>query len=97
MNCNHDYECPIRESRAKFLCRKCGKDITLMIVMLEETKKDENYLESKLSIAAKALTDIKNSLNVNAFCYFVASSALNSIGANEAIKAIEQLNKEKHD
>lgn len=35
-NCDHDYENAQRVSRAKWLCPKCGEDISLTVYLLEE-------------------------------------------------------------
>lgn len=39
--CFHDYDNPIRKGRAHYICPKCGKDISLMLVFLEEVKLKE--------------------------------------------------------
>lgn len=31
-----DYESPVRMGRGKYLCRVCGKDISLAVYLLEE-------------------------------------------------------------
>jgi hypothetical protein len=40
--CEHNYDTPIRKGRAKWLCRKCGQDITLELVMIHEATETEN-------------------------------------------------------
>ncbi len=39
--CYHDLLNPIRKGRAHYVCRKCGADITLAVVILEEAKNDK--------------------------------------------------------
>lgn len=36
MTCEHDYENAQRISRAKWLCHKCGEDISLTVYLIEE-------------------------------------------------------------
>lgn len=45
--CPHDLDNPIRQGRAHFTCRLCGKDITLMMVLLEEAKRREKMNDSR--------------------------------------------------
>lgn len=35
---SHDYENAIRESRAKYICPKCKKDITLELVLMQQVQ-----------------------------------------------------------
>ena len=39
-DCPHDYDNPIRKGRAHYVCRKCGEDISLTVILLYEA---ENY------------------------------------------------------
>ena len=39
--CEHDYESPIRKGRAHLVCRKCGADITLALVLQAEENTNE--------------------------------------------------------
>lgn len=44
MNCKneqHDYENAIRKGRAHYVCPKCGKDITLELVLMEQMRRME--------------------------------------------------------
>ena len=34
----HDYDNPVRAGRADLRCRKCGKDITLELVLMQEVE-----------------------------------------------------------
>ena len=34
--CKHDYENPVHKGRAKYICRKCNQDITMVIVLTRE-------------------------------------------------------------
>lgn len=44
-DCNHDYESPIKHGRATWLCRLCGEDISLVILLIAETKiKDQEAI-----------------------------------------------------
>lgn len=36
MECPHDYEHPKRLGRAKLVCKDCGEDITLELVLMAE-------------------------------------------------------------
>lgn len=36
--CKHDYNNPKRLGRARYVCKDCGKDITLELVLIEEIK-----------------------------------------------------------
>ena len=33
-DCSHDYEQPIRKGRAHYVCRLCGADISVEVVLL---------------------------------------------------------------
>ncbi len=35
-DCEHDYDHPVRKGRANLRCPKCGKDITLELVFMQE-------------------------------------------------------------
>ena len=35
---DHDYENAKREGRARYTCPKCGRDITLELVLMEQAK-----------------------------------------------------------
>lgn len=37
-DCNHDYESPIKHGRATWLCRLCGQDISLVILLIAEAE-----------------------------------------------------------
>lgn len=37
----HDYDNPIRKSRAYWVCPKCGKDISLEVVLIYEARQNE--------------------------------------------------------
>lgn len=41
-DCPHDYDNPIRKGRAHFVCRKCGEDISLTVILLYEAEQNEN-------------------------------------------------------
>jgi hypothetical protein len=41
MTCQHDYDNAIRKGRACYVCPKCGKDITLAIILMEEAKREK--------------------------------------------------------
>ncbi len=43
----HDFENPIRKGRASWFCSKCGEDISLMILLLEEAKMEELDLDEE--------------------------------------------------
>ena len=43
--CEHDYKNPIRKGRAHYVCKLCGKDLTLELVLMLQTLPDNN--ESK--------------------------------------------------
>ena len=34
MTCNHDYEHPIRNGRAHYVCPLCGEDISLAVILI---------------------------------------------------------------
>jgi len=53
--CNHDYDNPIRKGRADYHCRKCGADITLDLVCLEETKEGEEQADKTMDERIKEL------------------------------------------
>lgn len=38
-DCDHDYDHPKRLGRAKYVCPKCGKDLTLELVLMAEAKR----------------------------------------------------------
>ncbi len=40
-NLQHDYDNAVRKGRAHYVCPKCGQDITLMLVLLEDAKQGE--------------------------------------------------------
>ena len=37
----HDYDNAIRKGRAYYVCPKCGEDITLLLVFIEEAKRND--------------------------------------------------------
>jgi predicted RNA-binding Zn-ribbon protein involved in translation (DUF1610 family) len=37
----HDYEHPEKKGRAHYVCPKCGKDITMELVFMNECEKDD--------------------------------------------------------
>ena len=39
--CNHDYEHPKRLGRANYVCRKCGENISLLVILLYEAQMEE--------------------------------------------------------
>lgn len=41
-DCNHDLEHPIHKGRAHYVCPKCGEDITLILVLIQEATEQEN-------------------------------------------------------
>lgn len=55
--CDHDFDNPKRIGRAHYECRKCGKDISLTLMMIEEAKlrSPNRGLDRKFS----AISDIK--------------------------------------
>jgi hypothetical protein len=40
--CDHDYKNAIRKGRAHYVCPLCGKDISLILILMEEAK--DKYL-----------------------------------------------------
>jgi hypothetical protein len=42
MTCNHDIENARRVGRAKYICPKCGSDITMHVVFMMEAMEAEN-------------------------------------------------------
>ena len=40
-DCPHDYDNPIRKGRAHYVCKDCGDDITLLLVLLYEAQQNE--------------------------------------------------------
>lgn len=43
--CKHDYAKPIRKGRAHYVCRKCGVDITMILVILEQCKEESEMIK----------------------------------------------------
>ena len=41
MNCNHTYDNPKRIGRAHYVCRNCGTDISLELLMIYEAKEED--------------------------------------------------------
>lgn len=41
-DCDHDYKNYIRKGRADLRCSKCGKDITLELVIMADLKEKAN-------------------------------------------------------
>lgn len=34
MKCEHDFENPVRAGRAWYVCRNCGEDISMEVIMM---------------------------------------------------------------
>lgn len=54
MNCQHDYDNPIRNGRANYSCPKCGKDISLILVLMQDAeeeiiKEQNDYRKNRVS------------------------------------------------
>lgn len=45
MTCNHGYKDPVRKGRAHYVCRKCGQDITMELVLIAQA--DFDSLDTK--------------------------------------------------
>lgn len=47
--CRHDYEHPVRKGRARYHCPKCGKDISMEVILLAEAEweAEEQRLRAK--------------------------------------------------
>jgi len=47
--CHHDYERPVRKGRARYHCPKCGKDISMEVILLAEAEweAEEQRLRAK--------------------------------------------------
>ena len=53
-DCEHDYDHPIRKSRAYYVCPKCGQDITMMLVFIARSKqKEQEYSKVKYKKVGK--------------------------------------------
>ena len=42
VTCQHDYDNPVRKGRAWLVCKDCGADITLAIVLMSDEWWDDN-------------------------------------------------------
>jgi hypothetical protein len=42
--CSHDYDNAIRTEKMKYICPKCKRDITLIILLMEEEKVKQHGL-----------------------------------------------------
>lgn len=42
VTCEHDYDNPVRKGRAWLVCKDCGADITLAIVLMSDEWWDDN-------------------------------------------------------
>jgi hypothetical protein len=38
-DCDHDFKHPVRKGRGYYVCPKCGKDITVLIMMLAKVER----------------------------------------------------------
>ncbi len=55
--CAHDLENPKRLGRAHYVCRKCGEDVTLPLVLVAEILLRDDRVESK------TISDIRQESN----------------------------------
>jgi hypothetical protein len=96
--CQHDYAHPVRKGRAHYVCRKCGVDITLALVMLYEecfTKsKKKNKVKQDKEMTMRNVKIIFSEEEKISIAKELTDRALNYIsmaGETMALKMIDEL------
>lgn len=63
--CNHDFKNAIRKGRAHYVCPKCGKDISLILMLMEEAKIKFGPTENIDDLIEQEINRLENILHNN--------------------------------